>query len=384
MQKYSDELKIQILNDYQREVFGYKKLAKKYGMTREAIRGIIINSYKIKKKDLFLNMKNKDDELEYYRTALAYWKTYAENLEEHIKDEKSKKKIRIKTISELQKGNFEVKKLCKASGLSRRTYYYNKNNTTKKDKDKIIIDAINQMPKKIKETYGSVRKSKYLSEQLNIPVNHKKVERICLENNLQSQIRRPKFPKGYYTSLNDNKKNLPKNILDRDFKANKPMEKLATDISFFKVRRGWLYLSVIKDLFNNEIISYKCSHNVNEQLVLDTLMDIEDIENIEFAIMQTDQGVTYTATEFRKMLKEIGITHSMSRKGNCWDNACIESFFGTLKCEIGYHRTLKEGFLTYEQMEKEIIEYIEFFNNTRIQKKLIWKSPVTYRQLPAS
>ncbi len=96
MQKYSDELKIQILNDYQRNVFGYKKLAKKYGMTREAIRGIIITSYRIKKRDLFLNMKNKDDELEYYRTALAYWKTYAKNLEEHMKDEKAKKKFKSK------------------------------------------------------------------------------------------------------------------------------------------------------------------------------------------------------------------------------------------------------------------------------------------------
>ncbi|TYT78674.1 DDE-type integrase/transposase/recombinase [Treponema phagedenis] len=97
------------------------------------------------------------------------------------------------------------------------------------------------------------------------------------------------------------------------------------------------------------------------------------------ALLHSDQGTTYTSHAYREKLTELGMIQSMSRRGNCWDNACIENFFGTIKCESGYYDTLKNGLLTYKQMEELIGKYIEFFNNERIQKKLGWKSPVDFR-----
>ncbi len=273
-----------------------------------------------------------------------------------------------------------MKTLCEVSGIPLRTYYYNKDNTTKKDKDEIIIKSIKSMPEEERKAYGNKRKAKYLSLELGEKINHKRVQRICKENNLQSDVRISKKPKNNKKSKDEYKNALPDNILNRDFSANKPLEKLLTDISYFHVRTGWLFLSPVMDVFNKEIIAFKCSHHANEELVVDTILSIKEKEKLQDAIIQTDQGSTYRAKRFRKLLEEKGIIHSMSRRGNCWDNACIENFFGMLKSETGYYKTLKNGLLTYEQMEKLISNYIKFFNKRRIQKNLNWKSPIDFKK----
>ncbi|QEK02947.1 IS3 family transposase [Treponema phagedenis] len=168
-------------------------------------------------------------------------------------------------------------------------------------------------------------------------------------------------------------------MLNREFVATTFLSKLVTDISYFRVKGGWLYLSPILDLYNREIVAYACSRHVDAQLAVDTVTHRAEKYSLEGVLLHSDQGATYTSHAYREKLTELGMIQSMSRRGNCWDNACIENFFGTIKCESGYYDTLKNGLLTYKQMEELIGKYIEFFNNERIQKKLGWKSPVDFR-----
>ncbi|WP_280525095.1 IS3 family transposase [Treponema phagedenis] len=280
---------------------------------------------------------------------------------------------------DLHKRKFQVKKICEITGIARSVYYSNKDNTTKHEKDMIICEAIKKLPKKIQQTAGAKPKSKLLSVMLDRPINHKRVERIAKKYGLQAKIRRRKHPKEYYKQKKEERKNLPSNILNREFVATTFLSKLVTDISYFRVKGGWLYLSPILDLYNREIVAYACSRHVDAQLAVDTVTHRAEKYSLEGVLLHSDQGATYTSHAYREKLTELGMIQSMSRRGNCWDNACIENFFGTIKCESGYYDTLKNGLLTYKQMEELIGKYIEFFNNERIQKKLGWKSPVDFR-----
>ncbi|WP_156144695.1 IS3 family transposase, partial [Treponema phagedenis] len=123
----------------------------------------------------------------------------------------------------------------------------------------------------------------------------------------------------------------------------------------------------------------RCSRHVDAQLAVDTVTHRAEKYSLEGVLLHSDQGATVYITCVPRKLTELGMIQSMSRRGNCWDNACIENFLEPLKCESGYYGTLENGLLTYKQMEELIGKYIEFFNNERIQKKLGWKSPVDFR-----
>ncbi|CEM62863.1 Integrase core domain protein (modular protein) [Treponema phagedenis] len=125
------------------------------------------------------------------------------------------------------------------------------------------------------------------------------------------------------------------------------------------------------DLYNREIVAYACSRHVDAKLAVDTVTHRAEKYSLEGVLLHSDQGGTYTSHAYREKLTELGMIQSMSRRGNCWDNACIENFFGTIKCESGYYDTLENGLLTYKQMEELIGKYIEFFNNERIQKNWV-------------
>ena len=206
-------------------------------------------------------------------------------------------------------------------------------------------------------------------------MNHKKIARICQENGLLAKNRRRKFPKNYYVQQKENKKNLPKNILNRDFSCSKKLTKLCTDVSYFKTKQGWLYLSPILDLHQNKIVCYAISNHNDDSLADETLNELFALGNFNGTLLHSDQGVLYTSKNYIKRLKENGIIQSMSRRGNCWDNACMEHFFGTLKVESGYDDLLKTGLLSFSETKKLIDDFIKYYNNERIQQKLGWKTP---------
>lgn len=166
------------------------------------------------------------------------------------------------------------------------------------------------------------------------------------------------------------------NILDRQFKARKPFEKLTTDVTEFAIGNEKIYLSPVLDLFNSEVVSYSISRSPNFAQTREMLAGLfAKMPSGATPLMHSDQGWQYQMREFQQMLKDHNITQSMSRKGNCLDNSVMENFFGRLKTEMFFG----EQFKSVDDFEQKLDEYICYFNNDRISLKLKGMSPVQYR-----
>jgi putative transposase len=179
-----------------------------------------------------------------------------------------------------------------------------------------------------------------------------------------------------YRSYKGNYGKVAPNILKREFRADKPNSKWVTDVTQFNVLDTKIYLSPIVDLFNGEVISYNISESPNFHQIEDMLdkafIRISDNTNL---ILHSDQGWQYQMEKYQNRLAEKGIIQSMSRKGNCLDNACAENFFGLLKTEFFYDKI----FESVTQFKRELIDYINYYNNERIKLRLKGKSPIQYR-----
>ena len=376
-QKYSIDFKLQVVGKYKQGTCGYKKLAREFNLARDTVRDWCLNP-KLQSATEMAKKKTINDEkdLEYYKTAAIFWEQYAKNIEEELAKQ-GKKKLLLKTMKDCLEKNPDLKtrKLCEVTGVSKSSFYYNRNNNSQKLKDAEVLKSLNQLPGKILKRRGSKAKSKELKSRFGIIVNHKRVERICRENGLLAKNRRRKFPKDYYKQQKENKKNLPRNTLKRNFESNEPLKKFCTDVSYFKTKTGWLYLSPVLDLCGRKVQCYSVSPHNDEALAEETLNKFFALGNVKGSLLHSDQGVLYTSKKWRKRLKKNGIIQSMSRKGNCWDNACMEHFFGTLKVESGYDDLLKTGLLSYEETKKLIDDFINYYNNERIQQNLGWKTP---------
>jgi putative transposase len=205
-------------------------------------------------------------------------------------------------------------------------------------------------------------------------VNHKRVYRLMKELNLRSIIRKKRRFFGKTPSV------VNPNLLNRKFKTDKPNHMYVTDITYVALQNRFYYLSVIQDLFNNEVVAWKVSQRNDLQLVLDTVEDLSKKRDVQEAILHSDQGFQYTSKQYNKRLKELSMKGSHSRKGNCLDNACIESFFSHLKAETLYFSECK----TEEELFQAIEKYIWFYNHERFQKKLNQCAPVEYRNTLAA
>lgn len=161
-------------------------------------------------------------------------------------------------------------------------------------------------------------------------------------------------------------------LVECNFKTNKFGTKFSSDVSYIKCSDGTLYLSAIKDYFNNEIVSYSTSNNNNIDLIIESYKDLNNYKN---ALVNTDQGAVYFAYEYIELAEQLGFRRSMSHKGHCWENCPIENWFFQLKREW----LIQFDKLTRKQAAKEIKKYIHWYNNERIQKKLGYLSPVQYR-----
>lgn len=231
---------------------------------------------------------------------------------------------------------------------------------------------IKQIYHRHKGRFGYRRITLVMKEK-GVIINHKTVLRLMKTLGLKSIIRVKR-----YQSYRGEQGKIAPNILKRNFKAGQPNKKWATDVTEFNVSGNKLYLSPIIDLFNGEIISYNLSERPVFAQITDMLKkSLKKIKNTENIILHSDQGWQYQMKAYQNILKEKGIIQSMSRKGNCLDNAVIENFFGTLKSEMFYTKKFK----TINELKKEIKQYITYYNNDRIRLNLNGKSPVQYRTL---
>lgn len=256
------------------------------------------------------------------------------------------------------------------TGMARSSYYYHQKRSGIADKYKNVKELIKSIYHTHKGRLGYRRITLVLKEQ-GIIINHKTVLRLMKMLGLKSLIRVKK-----YKSYKGEQGKIVPNILERNFKASEPNEKWATDITEFNVKGKKLYLSPIIDLFNGEIISYQLAQRPNMEQVMKMLKkSFTKLSPNVNLILHSDQGWQYQMKQYQRLLKDKGIIQSMSRKGNCLDNAIIENFFGILKSELFY---LKK-YSSVKELETDIIEYIRYYNNERVKLNLKGMSPVKYR-----
>lgn len=187
-----------------------------------------------------------------------------------------------------------------------------------------------------------------------------------------------KRKKSRYKSYKGEVGKIAPNIIGRNFSTNAPNEKWATDVTEIKIHDKKIYLSPILDMFNGEIVSYSISNSPNLHMVMTMLNKAcRKVDIPDGLILHSDQGYHYQNRKYQNTLKRRHITQSMSRKGNCLDNAMMENFFGLMKNELLY---LQE-WDSIEQFKKELVKYIRYYNNDRIKLRLNGKSPVKYRAL---
>lgn len=188
-----------------------------------------------------------------------------------------------------------------------------------------------------------------------------------------------KRPKEKYHSYRGEVGKVADNIINRDFKAIRPLEKWTTDISQFNFTWGKCFLSPILDMYTNEIIVYNLSTSQNlnqiDRMLKQAFEKFPEVENL---IFHSEQGWQYQHEHFRSALADRNITQSMSRKGNCYDSSVMETFFGRLKTEMYYGH--EKYYNSFKEFSKAIDEYIYYYNNERIQKKTKWMPPVKYRE----
>ena len=265
---------------------------------------------------------------------------------------------------------FDLELLLDLTNMARSSFYYHQKQSRLPDKYQEIKALIKAIYQRHKGRYGYRRITDELQNKA-IIINHKTVLRLMKTLGLKSVIR----VKKYKSYRGENGKIAP-NILQRKFKAAAPNQKWATDITEFNVSGTKLYLSPIIDLFNQEIISYELTERpIFNQVVVMLKKAFKKIPDNTRLILHSDQGWQYQMRRYQHLLEEKGIIQSMSRKGNCLDNAIIENFFGILKSELFYLKKYK----SIDQLKTEINEYITYYNNDRIKSNLNKTSPIKYR-----
>lgn len=271
------------------------------------------------------------------------------------------------------KGRYSAAKMAKVFGVSRSGYYaWEEREPSKHErKDKELALIIWRIFEEHFKRYGSPRVWEGL-KGLGIRVGRKRVERLMREQKLWARRRR----KAVYTTDSRHSLPLAENILNRDFPALFPGEKWVSDITYLRAKEGWLYLTVILDFYDRKVIGWSMSEELTAgQACLALEMAVGNRHPRERLIFHSDRGVQYCSGEFRSALKRLCplARQSMSRKGNCWDYACAESFFKTLKAELDI---LEKGG-SARQIKTAVFEYIEvYYNRCRRHSALGYATPI--------
>ena len=257
------------------------------------------------------------------------------------------------------KDKYSISEMCRFFGVSRSGYYGYVSRMDIPAWDLPLAEKIKECQERCGKTYGYRRVHIWL-ERNGIYRNPKTILRVMQKYGLLSAIRRKKY-RNYENYLH----RYP-NLLNRNFSAERPNQKWVTDISYIHTKQGVLYLSVIRDLYDNSIVAYKTGTEQNVNLVLSTLKEAKKKEKVTTELqLHSEQGFQYTSQAYYRLTQSYGISPSMSRRGNPYDNALAENFFSILKTECIYRVKLQ----TYEEARLLIGEYIHFYNNERIQLK---------------
>jgi transposase InsO family protein len=265
---------------------------------------------------------------------------------------------------------YPVVKLLNVVGLSKSVFYYWDQTRQEPDKHASVKQLIKTIFDEHRARYGYRRIAQELRNR-GQQIHENTVLKLMNELGLKSAQRQKK-----YVSYKGKVGLAAQNLLNRVFKANKPNEKWATDITEFKVGDEKLYFSPIKDMFNGEIVAYTMNTRPVSELVKSMLKKaMRKLGRDDRPLLHSDQGWHYQMPDYRKMLSDRNIVQSMSRKGNCYDNASMESFFAVLKTECFYPQKFK----SIDQLKKEIVAFVRYYNNDRISQALNGMSPVQYR-----
>ena len=266
--------------------------------------------------------------------------------------------------------------MCKIVKVDKSSYYHwIKAGCVVKRIDKHLNSLIEAIFVQGRNNYGTRRITSKLLELYGLIVSRKRISRLMKDLNLEVKMKRR------YKNTTDSNHNLPiaANVLNRDFYASNPDEKYVGDITYIHTGEGWLYLATVIDLYSRKIVGWAMDDNMKVSLVNDALtMAIQQRNPFSGLIWHTDRGSQYASYSHRDLLLQHGITQSMSRKGNCWDNAVAESFFKSLKNELVY----QTYFYTKKQAKREIFEYIEvYYNRTRSHGYLGNLSPSKFEEI---
>jgi len=268
------------------------------------------------------------------------------------------------------KDRFPLAAVLELADLPRSTFYYQLQAQAKPDKHAALKQMIQRVYHEEKGLYG-YRRVAIVIRNGGTLVNKKVVERLMIELDLRSLVR-PKKYRSYKGVVGT----IAPNLLERNFIAQRPNQKWVTDVTEFKVAQEKVYLSPVMDLYNAEIVAYEVASRPCLGLVTNMLgKAFKRLGNKPKLVLHSDQGWHYQHSQYRHKLAEQGVKQSMSRKGNCLDNAAMESFFGTLKSEFFYPQRFK----SVEELKSGLDEYIHYYNHDRIKLKLNGMSPVKYR-----
>lgn len=266
--------------------------------------------------------------------------------------------------------------MCQVLSVSRSSYYQwlHRPESNRRKKDKKLIKEIKRIHKECYQTYGSRR----MKAQLNIDgfsCSKDRVRRLMNENGIFSKLRR----KYKATTQSNHNYPLAPNLLKQDFTADRPNQKWVGDLTYIATDEGWLYLAGVEDLYHRKLIGWSFSSRMKKQLTIDAIHQAMGRERPQNGlIFHSDRGSQYAAYDYQDILRKHGIRQSMSAKGNCYDNASMESFFSTLKKDLIYGNKFK----TRKEAIMVIVEYIEtFYNCKRLHSSLGNMSPMEYEQL---
>ena len=292
-----------------------------------------------------------------------------------------------------------IKEACSVVGCSRSGYYKSRKGLGKIVSDMELVGLMRriQHDEDVHQTYGAKRLTaavnralKELSEdEVDLitnskgRVNHKRVERLAAEYNLNSIQRRRTQPKRYYENRKDRVSGrMAENVLKRQFSSvSAPFSVYVTDVTYLPCRdKGFIYLSAVMDICTQEIIGFCISSENSVKTVMDSLAMIPD-ELLEGSMIHSDQGSPYFSSAWIDECTRLGITRSMSAMGQCWDNAVMENFFSRMKCELDITKRSRIQKLSAHEIESKVRRYIDWYNSKRIQKKLGYMSPIEFRNL---
>jgi transposase InsO family protein len=265
--------------------------------------------------------------------------------------------------------NHSVRQLCRTFGLSRSNHYaYCKRQQRRKEQDKPIVEAIRTIHKqRFKNHYGSPRMTAELKLQ-GFEINRKRVIRLMQQEGIIVAKKR----RSWKTTDSNHSSPIAPNVLERDFSIGQLNKRWAGDITYLWTPKEVIYLAVIIDLGSRKVVGYAVDNHMRTSLCLEALEMALTHEATAPELAHTDRGSQYASEAYRARLQQRGITLSMSAKGDCWDNAVSESFFGTLKNELADH------FLTLQDAKRELFDYWLFYNKNRLHSALGFVSPETY------